>query len=209
MFDREIDVWNRGAFARPPFYSFGTSRVVHTQHLSKTRSLLERIESSFPQPLRPRRGDPSHAPRGRRTRAGRLEEPSRLLAEDLSRGDDVRERAPGGDVDDGESRGIARLHARAFRLHHLAVGSGAAVVLVHGGGEAEAAGEKARRGVDAHDLMDRRSWGTRCQKRVEGSRRTSRTFRRRSCFSPTLVAVFDFSTGVFEFVRTANDRARG
>jgi hypothetical protein len=57
--------------------------------------------------------------------------------------------------------------------------------------------------------MDRRSWGTRCQKRVEGSRRTSRTFRRRSCFSPTLVAVFDFSTGVFEFVRTANDRARG
>ena len=34
--------------------------------------------------------------------------------------------------------------------------TGATVVLVDGGGEAEAAGEEARGGVDAHDLRDDR-----------------------------------------------------
>jgi hypothetical protein len=84
----------------------------------------------------------------------RSEEARRLLAEDLARGDDVREGAPGGDIDDGETGGVARLHAGALRLDHLAVRIGAAVVLVHGGREAEAAREKARRGVDAHDLLN-------------------------------------------------------
>ena len=66
----------------------------------------------------------------------------------------MREGAPGGDIDDGETGGVARLHAGALRLDHLAVRIGAAVVLVHCGREAEAAREKARRGVDAHDLLN-------------------------------------------------------
>lgn len=76
----------------------------------------------------------------------------------------MRKGAPGGDVDDGEPGGVARLHAGALRLDHLAVRIGAAVVLVHGGRQAETAGEQARRGVHAHDLRTRE-----CGKRREVS----------------------------------------
>ena len=93
------------------------------------------------------------SPLGRR-RTHRSEETLRLLAEDLARGDDVREGPPRGDVHDREASRVARLHARTLRLDHR-VRVRATVVFVHGGREAEAAGEEARRGVDADDLIER------------------------------------------------------
>ena len=102
------------------------------------------------------------SPLGRR-RTHRSEETLRLLAEDLARGDDVREGPPRGDVHDREASRVARLHARTLRLDHR-VRVRATVVFVHGGREAEAAGEEARRGVDADDLMER--GGTREMERM-------------------------------------------
>jgi len=65
----------------------------------------------------------------------------------------MREGAPRGDINDGEPGGVSGLHAGPFRFYHLAVRFSTTVVLVHRGRQAEAAREKARRGVDAHDLL--------------------------------------------------------
>ena len=58
-------------------------------------------------------------PRSRHSTAShRSEETGSLLTEDLTRGDDVREGAPGGDVDDGETGGVAGHDAGALSLGH-------------------------------------------------------------------------------------------
>ena len=47
-----------------------------------------------------------------------LEEAGGLLAQNLTRGDDVGEGTPGGDIDDGETGGVAGQDAGALSLSH-------------------------------------------------------------------------------------------